>query len=229
MANHVQNYITVLGNEAVMQKFADQVANKREEVTMTNWEGNPMTVEEHVSIEQLSFMPKYDEDKSWDWYRDNVGAKWAHIDDGADDYINIVSAWSPVSEFCMKLVEFLSLTDPNVLLRHQYEDEFRNFVGIQIFWAENEEADCDHEQIEDTDITEAMLEKFPEWEDDDFDRWDYHEKYDCVPGEVLDDFIWQWMDGQWEDLHRPFKEKEKEGSFYGYNEKNDNYVHGLDD
>ena len=66
MANHVQNYITVLGNEAVMQKFADQVANKREEVTMTNWEGNPMTVEEHVSIEQLSFMPKYDEDKSWD-------------------------------------------------------------------------------------------------------------------------------------------------------------------
>lgn len=25
------------------------------------------------------------------------------------------------------------------------------------------------------------------------------------------------------------KEEEKEGSFYGYNEKNDNYVHGLDD
>ena len=101
-------------------------------------------------------LEKIDEDKSWDWYRDNVGAKWAHIDDGADDYINIVSAWSPVSEFCMKLVEFLSLTDPNVLLRHQYEDEFRNFVGIQIFWAENEEADCDHEQIEDTDITESF-------------------------------------------------------------------------
>ena len=74
-----------------------------------------------------------------------------------------------------------------------------------------------------------MLEKFPEWEDDDFDHWDYHEKYDCVPGEVFDDFIWQWMDEQWEDLHRPFKENEKEGSFYGYNEKNDNYVHGLDD
>ena len=25
------------------------------------------------------------------------------------------------------------------------------------------------------------------------------------------------------------KEEEKEGSFYGYNEKNDNYVPGLDD
>jgi len=72
-----------------------------------------------------------------------------------------------------------------------------------------------------------MLEKFPEWEDDEFDHWDYQEAYDCVPGEVLDDFISQWMDEQWEDLHRPFKEKE--GSFYGYNEKNDNYVHGLDD
>ena len=25
------------------------------------------------------------------------------------------------------------------------------------------------------------------------------------------------------------KEENKEGSFYGYNEKSDNYVHGLDD
>jgi hypothetical protein len=39
------------------------------------------------------------------------------------------------------------------------------------------------------------------------------------------------MDEQWEDLVTPFKDSqsEKEGSFYGYNEKNDNYVHGLDD
>jgi hypothetical protein len=229
MANHVQNYITVIGNDAVMQKFANDVANNKEEKEITNWEGKPMKILEHVSIEQLSFMPKYDEDKSWDWYCDNVGAKWAHIDDGDDDYVNIVSAWSPVSEFCMKLVEHLCLVDPEVLIRHQYEDEFRNFVGIQIYWAEDEKADCDHEQLEDTDITELMLEKFPEWEDDEFDIYDYQEAYDCVPGEVLDDFIWQWMDEQWEDLHRPFKEKEKEGSFYGYNEKNDNYVHGLDD
>ena len=28
MANHVSNYITVVGNEAVIDKFADQVANK---------------------------------------------------------------------------------------------------------------------------------------------------------------------------------------------------------
>ena len=34
-----------------------------------------------------------------------------------------------------------------------------------------------------------------------------------------------------EELYSPFKdrEEEKEGSFYGYNEKSDNYVHGLDD
>ena len=31
MANHVQNYITVIGNDAVMQKFANDVANNKEE------------------------------------------------------------------------------------------------------------------------------------------------------------------------------------------------------
>ena len=200
MANHVQNYITVLGNEAVMQKFADQVANKREEVTMTNWEGNPMTVEEHVSIEQLSFMPKYDEDKSWDWYRDNVGAKWAHIDDGADDYINIVSAWSPVSEFCMKLVEFLSLTDPNVLLRHQYEDEFRNFMGKQYYGSDKEQDESingwyawegDYYETDGDELVQEFNERFPDIDTtaEDFDWYDEVKTGGDViyPNEVLDE------------------------------------------
>ena len=76
-----------------------------------------------------------------------------------------------------------------------------------------------------------MLEEFPEWNEDEFDHYDFHEKYDCVPGERLDDYVWNWMDEQWEDLVAPFKnsQDEKEGSFYGYNEKSGNYVHGLDD
>ena len=231
MANHVSNYITVIGNEAVMDKFADQVANKTVEREITNWEDKPMTIQEHVGIDELSFMPKYDEDDSYNWYCDNVGAKWAHIEDGAEDYVNIVSAWSPVSDFCQHLVGYLSQVDPNVILRHQYEDEFRNFVGIQIHWADEGTPDSDYEEIEDAEMGEAMLEMFPDWEEDDFDHWDYHEKYDCVPGEAFDDYVWNWMEEQWEDLYSPFKdrEEEKEGSFYGYNEKNDNYVHGLDD
>lgn len=231
MANHVSNYITVVGNEAVIDKFADQVANKTVEREIKNWEGEPMTIQEHVGIDELSFMPKYNEDDSYNWYCDNVGAKWAHIEDGADDYVNIVSAWSPVSEFCSHLVEYLSQVDPNVLIRHQYEDEFRNFIGIQIHWADEGVAESDYEELQDSDLDDVMVDKFPEWNEDDFDHYDYHEKYDCVPGEALDDFVWNWMDEQWEDLYRPFKKPtdEKEGSFYGYNEKNDSYVHGLDD
>jgi len=228
MANHVSNYITVIGNEAVIDKFADEVANKTVEREIKNWEGEPMTIQEHVGVDELSFMPKYNEDDSYNWYCKNVGAKWAHIEDGADDYVNIVSAWSPVSDFCNHLVEYLASIDPKVLIRHQYEDEFRNFVGIQIFWDDNGVAGSDYEELQDSDMGEDMLEMFPEWEDDNFDHWDYHEKYDCVPGEAFDDYVWSWMEEQWEDLSSPFKE-EKEGSFYGYNEKNDSYVHGLDD
>ena len=229
MANHVQNYITVIGNDAVMQKFADEVANKKEEKTIMNWEDKPMTIKEHVSIDQLSFMPKYNEDDSWEWYRENIGAKWAHIDDGEDDYINIVSAWSPVSEFCTKLVEYLAQTDPKVVIRHQYEDEFRNFVGIQIFWSDDEISECDHYEMQDSEIDDHMSERFIEWGEDDFDLYDYSEKYDCVPIEELDGFVWDWMEEQWADLYEPFKQEEKEGSFYGYNDKNNNYIHGLDD
>ena len=112
----------------------------------------------------------------------------------------------------------------------KYEDEFRNFVGIQIFWDDNGVAGSDYEELQDSDLDDVMVEKFPEWHDDDFDHYDYHEKYDCVPGEHLDDFVWEWMDEQWNDLSLPFKNSdEEEGSFYGYKEKNDNYVHGLDD
>jgi len=229
MANHVSNYITVIGNEAVVDKFTDQVVNKTVERETTDWEGKPMLISEHVGIDELSFMPKYDEDDSYNWYCDNVGAKWAHIEDGSDDYVNIISAWSPVSAFCQHLVEYLSQVDPDVVIRHQYEDEFRNFIGIQIHWADEGVPGSDYEEIEDAEMGEDMLEMFPDWEDDNFDHWDYHEKYDCVPGEAFDDYVWNWMDEQWEDLYRPFKEAEKEGSFYGYNEKSDNYVHGLDD
>ena len=65
MANHVSNYISVIGNDAVIDKFADQVANKTVEREITNWEGEPMTIQEHVGIDELSFMPKYNEDDSY--------------------------------------------------------------------------------------------------------------------------------------------------------------------
>ena len=228
MANHVSNYITVYGNDEVIEKFTNTV-NKTEEREIKNWEGNPMKIQEHLAIEEFSFMPKYNEDESYAWYCDNVGAKWAHIEDGYDDYINVVSAWSPVSEFCKYLTEYLAATDPKVVLRHQYEDEFRNFIGVQVFWSDDDEVDSDYYEVDDSEISEAMQEIFPEWGDTDFDVWDFHEKYDCVPGERYDDWCYEWFDEKWDDLYAPFKAEEKEGSFYGYKQKTDNYDPEIDD
>ncbi len=211
MANHVQNYITVEGNDTVIQKFADAVADNTvgREIKGFNSE-ETYTIQEHVCIDELSFMPKYDEDDNYNWYCNNVGAKWAHIEDGSYDYINIVSAWSPVSEFCGKLIEYLGQFDKNVLIRHQYEDEFRNFFGVQILWVDDDgTAEYDHYEMEDDDYLQECLEKFPKWEDEDYDIWDYDEELDCYPSEVMDDFVFQWMDQQWEDLVSPFRHREE--------------------
>ena len=134
MANHVYNYITVNGTNAVVNQFAEIGKNFTTQRESTNWEGEPITFTEFKPIEELKFMPEYDEDEWYDWYCENVGAKWCHIEEWEDDYMNLCSAWSACTEFAGRLTTFLAETDPNVQVRHQYEDEFRNFVGIQIFW-----------------------------------------------------------------------------------------------
>mgnify|MGYP000088188786 CR=1 FL=1 len=108
---------------------------------------------EYKSLEDLDFMPKHPRDQegwligAYDYYIDNVGAKWAHIEDSESTYVTLVSAWSPVSAFVGHLVQYLSGFDTNVMLKHDYTDEYHQFVGIQRVTSDGEPL-FDYEEIE---------------------------------------------------------------------------------
>ena len=188
MANHVYNYITVTGTEEVEKVFDSLGENFTVTVQRPNWEGVNTNYTEFKGIEELEFMPEYDEDKWYDWYIENVGAKWCHIEEWEGDYMNLCSAWSACTEFVGRLTTFLAETDPNVHVRHQYEDEFRNFIGVAVY--EGIEADeILFEELDDGELTELFKEKCPE-SDTEVDDWT-DEIY-----EAYDDFIYDWFGSQ---------------------------------
>ena len=188
MANHVYNYITVTGTEEVEKVFnsiGETFTTQRES---TNWEGKPITFTEFKPIEELEFMPEYDEEKWYDWYCENVGAKWCHIEEWEGDYMNLCSAWSACTGFAERLTTFLAETDPNVRVRHQYEDEFRNFIGVAVY----EGLDADEilfEELDDGDITELFKHEHPEFDHD-------AEEMSGEMQEAYDDFIYDWFGSQ---------------------------------
>lgn len=69
------------------------------------------------------------------WWENNIGAKWAYIEDyegPMDGYcrINIVSAWTQVTEFVEHLNELMEFSGK---VTHQYMDEMPNFGGYAIY------------------------------------------------------------------------------------------------
>ena len=195
MANHVYNYIEIIGNEKCQNEFENRI----NEILLTK-EHNWM---EYKPIEQLKFMPKHPRDQegwlinAYDYYIDNIGAKWAHIEDAGADYLSIVSAWSPVSSFIGHLVQYLYQFDPNIVVKHNYTDEFHQFVGVQRATSDGE-ALYDYEEIEWGYIVEHFKEKGIDIEDSDFDWHDYNKKLEAHPNEYLDEYVWQWQSKAWQ-------------------------------
>ena len=188
MANHVYNYITVTGTEEVEKVFDSLGENFTVTVQRPNWEGVNTNYTEFKGIEELEFMPEYDEDKWYDWYIENVGAKWCHIEEWEGDYMNLCSAWSACTGFVERLTTFLAETDPNVRVRHQYEDEFRNFIGVRIFEGVDA-ADILFEELDDGDLTHLFKEEHPEFDHDSDEMTD--EMY-----EAFDDLVYNWFQSQ---------------------------------
>ena len=188
MANHVYNYITVTGTEKVEKIMSDISENLTVWVERPNWEGVMTNHSEFKGIEELEFMPEYDEESSYNWYIENVGAKWCHIEEWDSDYMNLCSAWSACTEFTERLTTFLARTDPDVEVRHQYEDEFRNFIGVIVYKG----AIADQilfEEMDDEDLTDLFKHEHPEFNHDADEMTD--EMY-----EAYDDLVYNWFESQ---------------------------------
>tara|TARA_X000001382_G_scaffold29308_1_gene18734 strand:- start:100 stop:678 length:579 start_codon:yes stop_codon:yes gene_type:complete len=190
MANNVYNYVEVSGTDEVLNKFEEMGKSLITQRETTDWEGKPMLIDEYNGIEELKFMPEFDEvhDTYYNWYCDNVGAKWCHIEEWTDDYMNLCSAWSACIPFTERLTAELAKIDPHVQVRHQYEDEFRNFIGVIV----HEGIDAEEvffNEVDDGDLAHLFKEQHPEFNHDD-DEWT-DEMY-----EAYDDLVYNWFQDQ---------------------------------
>jgi len=138
---------------------------------------------------------KYDSDdyleNSWDYYVNNVGAKWCNIEDVEHEslFFSGYSAWSPPIQLIENLQNYLEGYG-EVSIRMTYDDEGWCFVGVA-----NGEGDC--EELEDSEIDgllleELGLEEIPDgWEDD---EEIFKKLGDIEPREWLENKIYEWQD-----------------------------------
>ena len=206
MANHVYYNIDIDSTEEGLKAFEDTLVTTTK--TQLNWEQKEIKIEELADIHTLAFMPdagELDEYENqvdgYNWYCDNVGAKWCYIEEWSDTNISGYSAWSAPIFMAEHIARFIGKTDPAVSISMTYEDEYRNFIGVaRITLDEDMETDVDLEETDGDEITEKMRKHFnlseEDIEDEDFDLWEELETSDgnkYVPGEYMDDLVYEFF------------------------------------
>ena len=209
MANHVYFTIHIEGvDDDIFNKYV-----KSEKVTRKDYDGNPYEVTELVEIEHQPFMANVDKEfdkdghleNSYDWYCEEVGAKWCHIEEMQDGYISGYSAWRQPHELVLHLLAFYSCEcDTELSASMTYEDEFRNFMGKQYYGVEyNSEAaeagevsdlwgayEGDYSETDGDELLEQFKELYPSIDTEDEDFWsnEYEVEGEKIyPSEVLDE------------------------------------------
>ena len=207
MANHVHFTIHIEGIED--EQFNKSV--KTEKRTIKDWNDNDMEITELLEIEEQPFMSnvskEFDEDgdlkDSYDWYCNNVGAKWCHIEEMQDGYISGYSAWRQPHELVINILEFYATKyNTEVSASMTYEDEFRNFMGKQYYGTVEDDGwiawEGDYSETDGTELMEQFDELYPSLNssDDDFEWHDEHEVdgETIYPYEVLDELADQFWE-----------------------------------
>ena len=168
MANHVDNYIQVQGSAAAEAEF-ERIFGE--------------LIADDKSLFDVEFLPR-NEDGKVDI--DSVGAKWAFVEDAADDYACVTSAWSAVLPFIELLGDHLLEIDEKVRITCQFTDEGYNFVGSAVY--HDNFLASDEEYYE--DLVESYIkylsangEDMPE-DPDEFDPWENDDWHDFVSDRV---------------------------------------------
>ena len=214
MANHVYFNISVEGlNE---EQWATLF--KTEEITYPDYmdENVTSTRLDLVEIHEQPFMSAvertYDDEgwieNSYSWYCNNIGAKWCNIEEWEHGMITGYSAWSTPYQMVINLMEFASNKYRTELsAKMTYEDEFRNFIGVDYFETYKMEDSvfyCSHteEYVDGNDLNAAVEEHFNcDVTDEDFEWWEerknqYGEMQE--PSEFADDVVYEFFEtGEW--------------------------------
>lgn len=175
MANHVDNIIEIHydKNDENAQKFLQSIYD----LGMNSYDNES-------SLSDVFENPE----NTIAWWSDNIGAKWAYINDldaPPEDgffYVNITSAWSEVRPFVNYISERLNHKCKITL---QFIDEMPNFIGCLVMNNGDIEYDYYEEEIDDLIQQEKEIRMIAEnksFESDD----------------EMDDWVWDW---KWEYIH----------------------------
>ena len=175
MANHVSNYLMVYGNDAAHAKLAE--INSR-----CNHEQDDASFL-HYDRKNMPNPNEYD--YNYEWYNNEVGAKWATWEDGDQDFISITSAWGGVIPLAAAISKEVAEADPNAYITLACEDEMPNWFGVYVFH-NGQMYDSDEWEYDDlverakTDYKE-LSEMHEEWTDEE------EEFFNDVMYEVMND------------------------------------------
>lgn len=211
MANHVYFNIDIEGltEEQWEPMFKSEVVKRK------HWkEGEPdIEFNELAEVHEQPFMsdvPKeYDEDgwikDSYNWYINNCGAKWVTIESWEYSYLSGYSAWSTPCYMVENMLGWLSRTYNTVVsAKMTYEDEFRNFIGVDYFetWCDEDTGEwevthsenyLDGEELNDKVKELLGIEDFGtdfEW----FDPMTDKDGNEVTPSELQDDLVYGFFE-----------------------------------
>ena len=215
MANHV--YFNIEVTSALTEgQWNESFHQENVERKMWNDE-ETYTVREFKELEHQPFMqhlnPKFDEDghldDSWNWYVNNVGAKWCHVEDCMyhedTQILNGYSAWSAPIDMCNAIAHHIQDTyDEFAHIKMTFEDEFRNFIGIYYIESHRDTdgewiSTYDEEYIDDGDIAYYMEEVIGDaYHEDEFCMHDEYENKRTgemiIPLEHLDEMVYAFFE-----------------------------------
>lgn len=198
MANHVYFNVEIDANKEAIEQL-EKVMVQEKISYASGYEGLEL-----IEIDKLPFMQlgqEYESDgylkDSYDWYCENVGAKWCNVEEVGETYFTGYSAWSPPVYLVENLTKYLTQYDSEISVRMTYEDEFRNFIGTCHFYFD-EEVHYDICEADNSDLIDELREVFGDAVDEsDFDWYDLQKDLKGVerePQEVFDDIVYAWFE-----------------------------------
>jgi len=206
MANHVYFNIEIDG----LSEEQHNCLFKTEVTSRPHWkEGEPdVEYEELVEVHEQPFMSnvprEYDKEgwleDSYNWYCNEVGAKWCNIDEWSYGMITGYSAWSTPYQMVCHMLEYASNRfGIELSATMTYEDEFRNFIGRDYFetYHDGDGYYCSHdEEYIDGNELNALLEDNLSCDisSDDFEWFEEYRDTGLVPSECVDEMVYNFFE-----------------------------------
>ena len=216
MANHV--YFSVDFNGVSEELWNKSFLSER--VARKAWDDSEYTVHELKELHEQPFfdyIPKEYEDDgwladSWNFYVNNIGAKWCSVESWEHPYLSGYSAWSAPIALVENMVKyFQEHSEETITAKMTYEDEFRNFIGIHEYEGYEEDGEFfvsdDENYVDCEEFQEVLNKKLSEITGQDIDVSEIEMDEELptlsggivIPQEMADDMVYNfWETGRLE-------------------------------